>query len=67
MNTDTVIPSEILADMERAVQLTLSGKRDLEFEQRIRAEAERIRSEILQKHGVLDIGVDLVRELRDEE
>ncbi len=61
------IPPEILADMERAVQLAMAGERDPEFERRIQAEAERIRQEILRKHGVLDIGVPAIRELRDGE
>jgi hypothetical protein len=60
------IPSEVLADMKRATDLALSGKKDREFEQRVQAEAKRIRAEILRKHGFLDIGVFAIRELRDE-
>jgi hypothetical protein len=60
------IPSEVLADMKRATELALSGKKDPEFEQRVQAEAKRIRAEILRKHGLLDIGVSAIRELRDE-
>jgi hypothetical protein len=60
------IPSEVLADMKRATDLALSGKRDPKFEQRVQAEAKLIRKEILRKHGLLDIGVSAIRELRDE-
>ena len=60
------IPSEVLADMKRATELALSGKKDSEFERRVQAEAKRIRAEILRKHGPLDIGVSAIRELRDQ-
>ena len=61
------IPAEVMADMERAVQLALSGTRDLDFERRIHEQAERIRADIFRKHGYLDIGVPAIRELRDGE
>ncbi len=53
------------SDMEYAAHLVTSGLRDPAFESRIRAEAERIREEILRQHGVLDIGVPAIRELRE--
>jgi hypothetical protein len=63
----TTIPSDVLADMERATELAVSGKKDLEFERRVQAEAKKIREEIFKKHGLLDIGVHAIRELRDGE
>jgi len=60
------IPSEVLADMKRATDLALSGRKDPIFERRVQAEAKRIRADILRKHGLLDIGVSAIRELRDE-
>jgi hypothetical protein len=60
------IPSEVLADMKRATDLAISGKKDPIFEKRAQAEAKMIRAEILRKHGLLDIGVPAIRELRDE-
>ena len=53
--------------MERATELAVSGKKDLEFERRVQAEAKKIREEIFKKHGLLDIGVHAIRELRDGE
>jgi len=61
------IPAELKADMEYAVQLAMSGKKDPEFEKRVHADADRIRQEIRKKHGLLDIGVPAIRELRDDE
>jgi len=61
------ISSDVLADMERATELAMSGKKDPEFERRVQAEAKKIRAEIFKKHGLLDIGVPAIRELRDDE
>jgi hypothetical protein len=36
-------------------------------EKRIRDKAERLRQELLATHGVTNIAVDLIREVRDEE
>jgi hypothetical protein len=62
-----VIPSDALADLEHALHLQTTGQRDLAFEQRIGAQTEKIRQEILAEHGVLNVAVDLIREGRDEE
>ena len=61
-----VIPPELLADTQAVIDHVISGKvLDPEVVRRIRERAERIREEIQQKHGVLDIGVPAIRELRD--
>jgi hypothetical protein len=39
---------------------------DPEVARRIREQGERIKQEIYQKHGLLDIGVPAIRELRGE-
>jgi hypothetical protein len=61
------IPPEMLADLEYAIQLLIAGKRDPEFIARVQARSERMREEVFQKHGLLNIAVDLIREIRDEE
>jgi hypothetical protein len=66
METST-IPSDVLADMERATELATSGTKDPEFARRVQAEAKKVRAEIFAKHGLLDIGVPAMRELRDDE
>ena len=63
--TDAAVSTRALADLERAIEILLTGRRDSEFERRIHAEAERISQELLEKHGVLDIGVRSIRALRD--
>lgn len=75
MNTETVtavplpsvIPPEIMADLEYAMHLAMTGQRDDAFARRVREESARITQDILAEHGVLNIAVDLIREGRDEE
>jgi hypothetical protein len=55
-----------LTDLEYAIQLIVTGKKDPEFATRVQAETEKISEEILRKHGVLNVAVDLIREVRDE-
>ncbi len=61
------LPTDVLTDMQYAVELAMSGKRDSDFEKRIQEEGKRIREEIFRKHGLLDIAVPAIRELRDQE
>ena len=65
--SDSTIPADVTADLERAVEMLMTGQRDPEFEQRIHARAEKITQEIFEKHGVLDIGVPAISALRDGE
>lgn len=62
-----IYPPEVRTMLEEAVRHALTGKGDPEVLRRIREEADRIREEILRKHGILDIGVPAIRELRDGE
>jgi hypothetical protein len=58
---------QILADLDAVMERITTGKpRDPELSRRIRKRAERITEEIRQKHGQLDIAVQLIREARDE-
>jgi hypothetical protein len=61
-----LIPAELAADTQ-AVLDKLAGHKPLDPEtgDRIVAEADKIREELRRKHGVLDIGVPAIRELRD--
>ena len=56
---------EVMADLDYAIRLLMSGKKDPEFEARIRAESEKITSEVYEKHGLLDVAVPSIRSLRD--
>lgn len=63
----TLNPTDALADLEHALRLQMTGQRDPAFEQRLDAQTAKIREEILAKHGILNVAVDLIRQGRDEE
>jgi hypothetical protein len=69
MKTDEtrVFPPELMAEMQQAAERAARGVRDPERMRRSCERMDRIREEIRQKHGVLDIGVPAVRQLRDAE
>jgi hypothetical protein len=61
------LPPDIQADADALIQHLTSGKPlDPAVARRIRERGDRIREEILQKHGLQDIGVPAIRELRGE-
>ncbi len=63
----TTGPPSIEADARAVVEQVLSGKPvDPDAARRVHEHAEQIRQEILSKHGVVNIAVDLIRETRDE-
>ena len=59
-------PSATMSDLEYAIHLIVTGKKDPEFVARVQAETEKITEEIQKKHGVLNVAVDLIREARDD-
>ena len=64
----TKIPSEILADLEEVCQQAAAGGvRDPDLLRRVKERSAQVRQELLRKHGLLNVAVDLVREVRDEE
>ena len=61
------IPAEVLADLEQVcLQSELGVVRDLELLRRVYERSAKTRAETLRAHGVQDIGVDIIRELRDD-
>jgi hypothetical protein len=61
-----VIPAEFDSDTKAVIEMLTTGKPlDPETYRRIRERADHIRDEVFQKHGLLDIGVPSIRELRD--
>jgi hypothetical protein len=61
-----LIPPDVMADLEHAAQCAATGQLPApEFVRRIADEADKIREEVEQKYGILDIGVPAIRELRD--
>jgi hypothetical protein len=64
--TKDSIPLDVMADLEKAAHYAATGQHPSpEFVRRIAEEAEKIREEVKRKHGILDIGVPAIRELRD--
>lgn len=65
--TDPNIPPDVLADLEAAARYAATGEGDPETLQRITQRAEKVRQEVYQRQGQLDIGVDILRGLREGE
>ena len=62
----TELTSDVEKELDEAMQRLLSGVRDPKAMQKACERMDRIREEIRQKHGVLDLGVPAIRELREE-
>lgn len=66
--TDDVMSPDLLVDTQAVIDHLISGTcLDPEIAQRVRERADHIREDIRQQHGILDIGVPALRELRDTE
>jgi hypothetical protein len=64
---ETGIPPDVRADLQAVLDHLRTGKPlDPEIDRRVRERAEKIRRQILEKHGVQDIGVQIIREIRGE-
>ena len=60
------MPPDMAADCDAVIEHLMSRKPlDSEVYRRVRERAERVTEEIYRKHGVLNIAVELIRELRD--
>ncbi len=57
------------ADLEQVCRLVAEGKRvtDPDLLKRIRGRSEQATREVFEKHGILNVAVELIREGRDEE
>ena len=59
------IPPDVAADNQAVLDHVLSGRRlDPEIARRVHERAKTIRQEILQRHGIINVAVDLIRETR---
>ena len=62
-----LVPPDVTSDAQIVADCVAAGRPiPDEVKLRVRAESDRIRAEVLRKHGVLDIGVPAIRELRGE-
>jgi hypothetical protein len=53
-------------ELEEAVRFALTRRADPAVLKRIREQARRIRDELRREHGMMDVAVQLIREVRDE-
>ena len=69
VETPSAIPAGEIADLEEVCRLIPEGKpvTDPTLLKRIYERAEQVRRTMLEKHGMTNIAVDLIREARDEE
>jgi hypothetical protein len=66
MATDAVNRSQALADLkEVARQATTGAISDPELVRRIQARARAAREQVREKFGIQEIGVNIIREMRD--
>src|ERR1700751_4030613 len=62
----SVIPLEVKAEFQAAVRQAMSSKRDPEAMRRAAERMDRMREETYRTHGLLNLGVPAIRELRVE-
>jgi hypothetical protein len=62
----TGIPPDLQEDAEAILEYLAGKPLDSETCRCIRERGDRIREQILREHGILDIGVPAIRELRDD-
>jgi hypothetical protein len=61
------VPPEVVADGEALIESVTTGQPlDPEIARRIRERSEAITRRVHERHGLLDIAVPAIRELRDE-
>lgn len=56
---------ELRAELDEAIRRAMSGERDPEVMRKACERMDRMREEIRRRHGILDIGVPAIRELRE--
>lgn len=62
------VPVEVLRDAQLIADCVAAGKPiPAEVARRVREDAKRITQAVYEKHGLLDIAVPTIRELRDAE
>ncbi|MFI5454884.1 MAG: hypothetical protein ACHRXM_05475 [Isosphaerales bacterium] len=65
VNKSAITP-ELEAEFHAAVRQAMSSKRDPEAMRRAAERMDRMREETYRQHGLLDIGVPAIRELRGD-
>jgi hypothetical protein len=60
------LPADVRLMLDEAIRHAQTGAGNPVVLQRIHDEAEKIKREVFEKHGLLDIGTPAIRELRDK-
>ncbi len=63
---NSTITPELEAEFQAAIRQAMSSTRDPESMRRASERMDRLREETYRQHGLLDIGVPAIRELRGE-
>ncbi|MFN0056782.1 MAG: hypothetical protein ACKV0T_31950 [Planctomycetales bacterium] len=66
MSTATLFPAELMAKMQEAADNASKGVRDREVSRRACEEMDRMREELRQRIGTVNMAVDLIRDARDQ-
>src|SRR6516164_6247140 len=59
------IPAALMTELQEAAERAAQGVRDLDDMRRAAAPLDRLREEIRRRHGLLDVAVPALHELRD--
>jgi hypothetical protein len=65
--SNNLIPPQVMAELQAAADRAAQGLRNPEIMLQACERMDRLREEIRRQHGILDIGVPAIRELRDGE
>lgn len=65
--TESAFTPEVMAELQTLADDAAKGLRDPERMQQAAERMDRMREETYRKHGLLDIGLPAIRELRDAE
>lgn len=60
------LPIDVRVMLDAAIRHAQTGESEPVFLQRIHDEAEKIKREVFEKHGLLNLGTPAIRDLRDE-
>ena len=67
-NKEQLLTGDYTADAQAVIDHAMTGKPlDPEIARRVRERSERATETLRQKHGTMNIAVDLIREVRDQE
>lgn len=65
MSTETIVPVEVIGELQEAADMAAKRIRDPDAVRQACERMDRVREEIFARQGMLDIGLAAIRELRD--